>query len=240
MLIRILACFCFAVVLAMPAIAKDRVVAAHYPPLMVYNSPDRPGYAVEIMQEAARRAGREIEISFLPFERAILEVQTGRDTLMPALFKGKARDDLFHWIIDIQRAELRFATLGPAVNDLDAARALRSIVLEQGTTGDVLLSNLGFTNLTRLQDPHASAQMLASGRVDAWFLAQSNMERVWRTLGSANPLTFGDLIHSVPIAMVASPDLPPAISAAYRDAVEMMKADGTLDAIINSYEMNDS
>ncbi len=213
----------------------DRVVAAHYPPLMVADDPERPGYAVEIMREAARRAGRSFELTFLPFERAIFEVQNHPATLMPALFKGKPRDDLFHWVIDIQVAELRFATTGAPVNDLEAARQLQSIVLETGTTGDNLLAQNGFDNVTRLQDPMASARMLAAGRVDAWLLTQSNMERVWKALNAEPPLTFGAVVHVVPIALVASPTLPRDVSDAYRTAIQGMKEDGTLNAILVKY-----
>ena len=226
--------FCLGAPLA--AQPTDKVVAAHYPPLMVANDRERPGYALEILKEAARRAGRNINITFLPFERAIFEVQNDPATLMPSLFKGKARDDLFLWVIDISMAELRFAAVNASVNDLDAARALPTIVLENGTTGDTLLTKLGFDNVMRLHDPEASARMLQSGRATAWFLTQSNMQRVWSAIGAQPPLTFGDVVHEVPISIVASPTLPPETKAAYRDAVQSMYDDGTLVDIIARYE----
>ena len=223
-----------------PALAQpaDRVVAAHYPPLMVADNAERPGYAVEILREAAERAGRQVDITFLPFERAIFEVQNGAATLMPSLFKGKKRDDLFLWVIDINVAELRFASLGAPVDDLDSARALGSIVVETGTTGEALLTQFGFDNVTRLHDPTASARMLEARRVDAWFLTERNMQRVWSALDASPPLVFGNVVHSVPIALVASPTLPDDVAAAYRDAVRSMQEDGTLSEILERYGAN--
>ncbi|MEM8537892.1 MAG: hypothetical protein AAGF56_08530, partial [Pseudomonadota bacterium] len=76
--------FAAAVFAAAPCLghATDTVVAAHYPPLMIETDTERPGYAVEVLQEAARRAGRDIEITFLPYERAMFRVQNDPATLM--------------------------------------------------------------------------------------------------------------------------------------------------------------
>ncbi|WP_299690185.1 transporter substrate-binding domain-containing protein [uncultured Tateyamaria sp.] len=217
---------------------RDRVVAAHYPPLMVAGDTEYPGYAIEIMREAARRAGRSVDITFLPFERAIFELQNTPGTLMPALFRGKERDDLFLWVVDINVAELRFASTTGRIDDLDTARALKSIVVETGTTGEILLNRRAFENVIRMHDPAASARMLESGRVEAWFLTKSNMQRVWSALDASPALIFGDIIHSVPISMVASTDLPDDVTAAYRTAVQSMYDDGTLTGILERYEAN--
>ena len=233
--LAVVVCLPWSTALAQPA---DRVVAAHYPPLMVADNAERPGYAVEILREAAERAGRQVDITFLPFERAIFEVQNGAATLMPSLVKGKKRDDLFLWVIDINVAELRFASLGAPVDDLDSARALGSIVVETGTTGEALLTQFGIDNVTRLHDPTASARMLEARRVDAWFLTERNMQRVWSALDASPPLVFGNVVHSVPIALVASPTLPDDVAAAYRDAVRSMQEDGTLSEILERYGAN--
>ncbi len=222
-------------ILAQPSLASDTVVAAHYPPLMIETDRARPGVAIEILQEAARRADRDIEITFLPFERAIFTLRTDAEVLMPALFQGKKTDDLLHWVVEIDRAELRFASLGPAIDDVETARSLPLIALEHGTTGDSFLQRLGFDNIVRLNDPRSSARMLAAGRVSAWLLTESLMQKVWSDLGESRALTFGDVVHEVPIFLVASQDLSPETSEAYRLAVMSMKEDGTLDEILRKY-----
>ena len=216
--------------------ATDTVVAAHYPPLMIEGGGERPGFAVEVLREAARRAGREVEITFLPYQRALYRVQNDPATLMPALFRGKKREDGYHWVVAIQSAKLRFATLSGPVHDLDTARSLSTIVVEGGTTGDVLLTRLGFDNLVRVNSPDSSARMLEVGRADAWLLTRRLMRQVWERLEMAPTLVFGNIVHEVPIFMVASPSLPEDVSAVYRAAVTSMKSDGTLDAILARYE----
>ena len=213
----------------------DKVVAADYPPLMIKDSPTRPGYAVEVLQGAAERAGRSIDLSFLPFTRAMVEVRTGTDVLMPALFFGKEPNDEFLWLAEIQVARLSFATLEGSINDLNAARALPSIVVEQGTTADVFLTKAGFENLTRVSTPEASARMLQGGRAAAWFLEETLMQMEWRLLEFAEPLSLGKPIREVPIFLVASVPLPSDVVASYRTAIDQMRADGTLDVLWRKY-----
>lgn len=213
----------------------DKVVAANYPPLMIEGDAERPGYAVEVMLEAANRAGRQVDITFLPFERAMFALQNEGATLMPALFYGKKRNDLFQWLVEIQSAKLRFATVSGRVDDLETARALPTIAVESGTTADTFLTQLGFENLTRASTPESSAQMLAAGRVDAWFQNERAMQQMWQRLEIAEPLERGEIIHEVPIFLVASRALPADIATAYQDAVQSMQADGTLEAIWLQY-----
>ncbi len=213
----------------------DKVTAANYAPLMNEGNEDNPGYAIEVVREAARRAGREVEISFLPFERAMYAVQNDTVSLMAALFYGKKRNDDFQWVVEIQRARLRFATLSGTFADLEDARTASSIVVESGTTSDVLLTELGFENLVRVKAPDASARMLAAGRVDAWFQDGTVMDLVWRQVEISDDLLMGDVVHEVPVFLVASPALPVTVADAYRAAVESMRADGTLDALSDRY-----
>ncbi|WP_299042973.1 transporter substrate-binding domain-containing protein [uncultured Tateyamaria sp.] len=213
----------------------DKVVAAHYPPLMVDGDPDKPGYAVEVLREAANRAGRDIDLQFLPFERAIHAILSEADTLMPALFKGKKRDKDILWLAEVDRTALRFASVSDPVNTLDQARTLPLIVVERGTTSEFFLSELGFTNVQEPRSPQASASMLASKRAHAWLLTEELMRRTWRMMGRETDLIVGDMIHEIPVFMVASLRLPDDTRLAYQTAIADMRADGTLDRISEHY-----
>ena len=218
------------------ASAQDQAVAAHYPPLMIDGEPDRPGLAIEIFKEAGRRAGRDVELTFLPFARALFALKGDAPIFMPALFQDKANDDLFLWIEQIESARLSFITLGAAINTLEAARALPSITVERGTTADVFLTSRGFNNLRRVANPIVSARMLAAGRTDAWLLANRLAAETWFNLDLDGSLTFGATQHEVPIYLVASRALDPDVTAKYRAALAEMKRDGAMDAILGRYE----
>lgn len=213
----------------------DRVVAANYPPLMITGDPARPGYAIEVLRSAATRAGRDIDLSFLPFTRALTEVRQGPATLMPALFFGKEPSSEFLWLAEIQVARLSLATLSGSVNDLETARRLSAIVVEQDTTADVFLTGKGFDNLVRVSAPEASARMLQAGRADAWLLDQTLTRMVWRQLQFPEPLTFGEPLIEVPIFLVASTGLLEEVAQGYQQAIDAMRTDGTLDALWRKY-----
>lgn len=216
--------------------STDTVVAAHYPPLMIDGDDARPGLAIEALQEAARRADRQINIEFVPFERAQYELLTQTGTIMPALFQGKANDDDFLWVAELGQARLRFATLDGPVNTYDAARALGVIVVETGTTADATLTDLGFANVVRVHAPGASAQMLASGRADAWLLSDRLIAKTWADLSFSDPLVFGNIVREIPISLVANRDLPPEVTATYRAAYQEMQDDGTMDQLRERYD----
>ncbi|MEL6477794.1 MAG: transporter substrate-binding domain-containing protein [Pseudomonadota bacterium] len=213
----------------------DTVVAANYPPLMIEGSVERPGYAVDVLRIAAMRANRALEISFMPYERAMHAVRAGPAVLMPALFYGKRRNEGFQWIAQIQAARLRFARIGASVTDLDEARAFDNIVVERGTTADVFLTELGFKNLIHVATPKASALMLQHGRADAWLQDETIIRQTWAKEERPGPVVFGSLIHEVPIFLLGSPTLPPEVIQAYRNAIASMKADGTLVQLWTRY-----
>lgn len=218
------------------ALPVDRVVAAHYPPLMNEFDAESLGLAIEILQQAAQISGRQIKIQFLPFQRAVVETQARDDTLMPALFRNRKRETSFQWIGLIQTARMRFMTTQTMVSDLDVARHLSQIAVEGGTSTERFLTNVGFDNLFVTNDPSSSAQMLAAGRVDAWFLTQSLAEKIWRS-GKLKPkLIVGEVIHTVPIYLVSGRDFPREIAAQYNLAIKQMHINGDIARIIDRYE----
>ena len=155
--------------------------------------------------------------------------------MLPALFKGKKRDEEILWLAEIHRTTLQFSTLGASVDTLDAARSLDAIVVERGTTSENLLKGLGFDNVQGSSSPEASANMLASGRATAWLLTEDMMRTTWHKLGMSAPLSVGEDVHAIPVFLVASTDLPDEVGRAYRAAIADMASDGTLTRIWQRY-----
>lgn len=226
---------CLAGTRFLAAQGADRVVAAHYPPLMIEGATERPGYAIEVIKEAARRAGRDVDITFFPFERAIFEVVNGPAVMMPSLFQGKPYDGDIRWVAEIQRAELRFASLSQPIHSLDDARHLQAIVVERGTTSETLLTALGFENMQTTPSPVSSANMLAAERADAWLLTERMMRSTWARMQMEKPLQIGGIVHAVPVFIASSLSLPDDVATAYADAIREMRADGTLARLLAIY-----
>ena len=241
-MVKIVACLIVvstAVLVAAPRAKADidQVVAAYYPPLMVSAQGDAPGLANEIIQVAAKRAGRDINIEFMPFQRALHRLQNDPTVMMPALFRNPVREEKYEWIAQVHATQLQFMSLKRRIDTLEAARALGAIGVETGASTETFLLERQFKNLVHVGNPDATARMLQSGRVDAWFLTGPLARGVWQRLGFEEALIVGDLVFEQPVFMVCHVNFPPEIIAAYRDAIAQMQADGTIDAILAKYGM---
>jgi len=225
-----------AALIAPPAQAQtDYAVAAHYPPMMIADSPDRPGANVEILIEAARRQGRRVTVEFLPFARAIKTLQRGQNVLQPALFRKPERESLYTWVASTNVLTNTFNTLGPPIDTLDQARRLEWIGVETGAALDLVLTGEAFTNLSRVDRPQVNAQKLLAGHIDAWAVPSQIARAIWSELGYTAPLIVGATVSEEINYIVASPDTDPEIVMGYRAAIAEMRADGTLQAINEKY-----
>ena len=215
----------------------DQVVAAYYPPLMIGAGGDTAGLAIEILQGAAKRAGRKINIEFMPFQRALYRLENDPSVMMPALFRNPEREAKYQWVAQIHATQLQFITLEKRIDTLDAARALGAIGVETGASTEAFLAERGFSNLRHVGTPDATAQMLRSKRVDAWFLTEPLARGAWRRLGFEEDLVIGDVIFEQSIFVVSHVDFPSDVVAAYRAAIADMLADGTIAMILAKYEV---
>lgn len=221
---------------AQTAQAPDCIVAAYYPPFMNSDSDTNAGMSIDIIREAARRAGREVQIQFLPFPRLLMELQSPRDCIMPALFRNLTREGQYQWIATYDSADLRVLTMGAPVNTIEDARALPIIGVEAGASADQFLTSLGFENLYRVPGPASSAKMLYSGRVSAWVQTSTVAKGMWQELGLKQPVQMGAPIYSVPVYVAARLGFPDAVAQTYHDAIHEMIADGTVERIMASYK----
>lgn len=100
-------------------LAQDRAFAAHYPPLVIENSPDSPGMAIEIVTTAAKRLDRDLSVEFFPFKRLLYSVSEHSNAMVPALFRTKEREESYTWVAQIYEQNMQFMTIG-ADSTIDA------------------------------------------------------------------------------------------------------------------------
>ncbi|MGR3495993.1 substrate-binding periplasmic protein [Citreimonas sp.] len=220
--------------LAAPSLAAhlpDRVVAAYYPPLMMQD-PDRPGLSIEILQRAAALSGRSLDITFVPFARAVKTIMRREDHLLPAYFRSPARERSCAWVARTHTVHNVFNTLGPAIDTLDEARKLDRIGVETDTAMDVMLSRLGFDNLVRASTPLISTQQLRMGRIDAWALTRSAARWIWEDLGHPERLVQGIPVAIADVYVAASRTVSPALMEDYAGAIAVLQTAGAVDEIV--------
>ena len=213
----------------------DRILAAHIPPVMIEGEDSSPGYAIEVLQLASEVAGRKIDIEFLPIQRAIHELGNDKSSIFPSLFRTPAREDVYQWIAPLRTIDMHFITLGDTLGNLDTARKLGNIAVSAGGAPDAVLTDLGFENLVRVQNPDAAALMLTNRRVDAWFTSSS----VAGAFKSDNQdTTISPPIFKLSTFIAAHPDFPADAAQEYRDALNKLRANSALGEIAKKYNVD--
>ena len=222
-------------VLVAPAVGQERLIAAYYPPMMISADGERKGFSVDIVEEAARRLGRQTTLSFLPFKRAMKTVERSNDAIQVSLFRNPSREPLFRWLARTHSEEMVFLTTGAPVDTLEAGRALGTIGVERGSGLDSLLSGAGFTNLDRVDRPEINALKLEQGRIDAWALAKNTAVSTWSEMGFERRLTVGATLSAADVYVVAGRGFSEHLATEYARVIEEMQQDGTINALIQSY-----
>lgn len=235
-LLQGLLCLAAFPVFAQPQSSPDCVVAAHYPPFMILGDPRKEGISIDIIRAAAARAGRTIEIRFMPFQRALFTLKTDPGCIIPALFRNASRERDYRWIATYHAAELSFMTVSKQINTLEDGRKLNRVAVETYASADQFLTGLGFDNLVHIASPTSSAQMLQAGRIDAWVQSPRAAQHLWDQLELRTKLHVGAPMYSVPIYVTAGLGYPDELTFAYQNAITAMISDGTVEQILKQYD----
>jgi len=235
-MIRVVLGFSLIAILLKPVYAIDtEVYAAHYPPYQIEEG-SQPGFAIEIIKEAERRIGRTSDIRFGPWVRSLKTATMNDNVILPAIYRTPSREKQFKWIVEYMTSKTVFLTLNDPVDSLDQARRLDRIGVTHKSAMDNFLTAQGFTNLDRVDYQQTNISKLMAGRIDAWCLSENLARWAWREAGlPSKQLISGKAIKKTHAWIAAGPMFPDDLAAQYRDAVEKMKADGTIEKILNRY-----
>lgn len=220
---------------AVPAGAEElKLFTAHLPPFTMEGT-GRPGLAVEMMHEVARRAGLSLSVNYRSWVRAQADVHNGKGLAIIPLARTPERETQYTWVGEMFPIEVNFVDVAGKGYDLAAARSLNQIIVQEGTSFVSSLRSAGFTNVITRPDTLTNGRMLAGGRVDAWYVARLEALWVWKKAGLAGVPTLGPKIEDEKQWLALSPGADPALVERLRTALAAVIADGTRERIINSY-----
>lgn len=211
------------------------IYCVQYSPLMIQNSPDLPGFAVEIIQEAERRMGEKSSIRFYPFARMQKTLLHRKMAIFPCLFRTPQREKSFLWIARVFRVENAFQSIGKPINTLEEAKKLKKVGVVAKTALHGFLQAKGLTNLDVVSRPELNAQKLAAGRIDAWFLTTFLARKIWKQEVSDIELLSGKPIFSPDVYIAANINFPPDLAAMYQKTIDEMHEDGAIQKIVSRY-----
>jgi ABC-type amino acid transport substrate-binding protein len=213
-----------------------KVVAAEFPPLTTNAGGQPGGVVLEVVREAGRRAGVALEFSFLPWERAQLEVQARTDVLIIPFTRTPSREAQYQWVAPVLEFHTVLVTLANPPSSIEEARML-VVGYVRGTSFMDEAKQAGLPYVEESNDDLTNARKLKLGRIGAWITTDLMARGVYREAGfDPAELKYGPDLGPVKISYVAaSRDFPKEIANRIANAINQMRADGSYQAIVKRY-----
>lgn len=214
-----------------------KVLTGNIEPYAIEKGP-RPGFAVEIVREMARRAGLDVEVVFEPWQRALLEASLGHNVAIVPVVRIAEREPLYSWILPIMPGEPFYLQAVRPEVDISSFEAVKDTVVGgmANAPAESILRRAGLRYLDLSTDNIINARKLLAGRFNVWLAREEEAKLAMAQLGE-NParLRRGPAIDAPPSYLAASRDFSPAVAQQLVNAFESMRADGSYERIVNSY-----
>ncbi len=226
-------------VASLPALSTEAtVVTSSLPPFTFPESPERPGFYVEVAKAAFEKAGLPFAIEFQPWARAQANTLSTPGLFILGLAHTPERDRNYKFAAEIISHNICFISLKPhaAINAFDQARNLKGITVRAGTVFEALLRNSGLANIDLSQTDEQNARKLSKGHVQAWLTYDLAATFTWRAI-DADPgdLVIGATLQRESVFLATAKETPDETIKSVHDAVQALHADGTYDRIYEKY-----
>lgn len=207
---------------------------AAFPPYeMTTDAGDFEGIDIETAQAIADKLGLELQIDDMDFDAALLSVQQGKADIVMA---GVTVTDERKAVMDFSDS---YATgiqsiIVPEGSDIASPDDLagKKIGTQRGTTGYIYCSNdFGDENVVAYDDGLTAVQALNNGQVDAVVIDNAPAKEFIAANPGLKILDTSYAEEDYAIGMAKNSPLEDAVNS----VLEELKADGTLQAIVDKY-----
>ena len=206
---------------------------AAFPPYeMTTDSGEFEGIDIETVQAIADKLGLELQIDDMDFDAALLAVQQGKSDMVMAAVTDERQnvmDFTDSYATGIQSIIVKEDSDIASVDDL----AGKKIGTQRGTTGYLYCSDdFGDENVVAYDDGLTAVQMLNNGQVDCVVIDNAPAKEFIAANPGLKLLDTAYVEESYAIGIgKGNTELKDAINT----ALEELKADGTLQAIVDKY-----
>ena len=207
---------------------------ATFPPYeMTTDSGELEGIDVDTAKAIAEKLGLELQIDDMDFDAALLSVQQGKADIVMA---GVTVTDERKAVMDFSDSYATGIQSIIVPNDSDIASpddlAGKKIGTQRGTTGYIYCSDdFGDENVVAYDDGLTAVQALNNGQVDAVVIDNAPAQEFVAANPGLKVLDTSYAEEDYAIGMAKGSALEDAVNK----ALEELKADGTLQAIVDKY-----
>jgi polar amino acid transport system substrate-binding protein len=220
------------------------VLEADYPPFTYQDEAGRPaGFAMDLLAAMAKRDGQiSLDITYLPFPRALATASEAPGRLITCLSRTEERSAQFAWIgpIYTSRISLYRRADRPELQ-IDALDQLgtRTIGVAAGYSiiNDLLADGVPRNQIDEINPESRNVAKLFAGRIDYfaandWVIAH-HLTGEGRTLGDVTAVLPLDQTTDTFIGIQRQTD--PGLIARLQAALEALRADGSYAALTGRY-----
>jgi polar amino acid transport system substrate-binding protein len=200
------------------------------------------GMAVEVLQRMWEKMGEPKKvITVMPWSRGYEAAQNRPGTVLFATARLPAREKLFKWVGPITMTRLILLTTRASTVTLHSDEDIKKYRI--GVLGndysEILMRGMGVPDerLDVSPDYKSSVLKLVAGRIDMMVKGEKSLPEFLKSLNQ-NPDNFKVIrrIAGAQVCYAFHKDTPDSIIMQYQEALNALKADGTLNRIIKRHQ----
>jgi ABC-type amino acid transport substrate-binding protein len=218
---------------------KWHVVTSHLPPLVLENSPERPGALYELVLELAKRLQLAPAMEFVPWRRALYLATTMPATAIFPLTRLPEREAQFRWLAPLYEENFIFLVRRGVEFDLEHPQRMLSsrITFLRGAAQAALLRELGYSRFVEASSIDEVHRFLLGGMADAAFGERAIVRSSLRSRGAEDDFNVSAPVRSTTAWLAGSLNFSAAEVQRFQHAKAAMTADGTTQRILRKYEL---
>jgi polar amino acid transport system substrate-binding protein len=197
------------------------------------------GMTYDILQEAMKYGAPKFTYKFgLPWNRAQQMIKDAGDkpiAIVPFTRTAK-REPNFKWIAELIAYNARLSVYKRPAVTIEEAKKLKVGMLRESSNIS-LLQSFGITQFDYSQDALTNAKKLAAGRFQILGETKYVDTYAWKKAGmDPKDLKFTEIGEKRYIYIAANLNFPPKLSKQISDAIDKMRSNGRLKAILESWQ----
>ena len=193
------------------------------------------GSASDVVNEMLKRSGLKARIVLHPWQRAYKMALDNEDVCVYSTVRTEARENLFKWVGPVATDNwVVFAKAGSnvSITELDDLKRLK-VGAYQGDAKAAFLRSRGIAADEAIRE-ELNAKKLDAGRLDVWVAGSMTGPWMAKTFGVKIKPIFA--IQQVQMYLACNLAVPDGEIVRMNDAVKSIKADGSFDRFVQSYQ----
>lgn len=212
--------------------------SADFPPFSFIENDQIVGFDIDLINEIGRRLQQEIEIKNMPFGTLLPTLQLGQIQVIAAGLSATVERAKHVLFTTPYLDNNPFVIVSLAANPVKDISDLynQEVIVNEGYTADIYLSNIDKFNLKRLKTPAEAFLALKSGRAKAFVTAQDTVAPFFAQY-DANDFNLVEIPNTSENTSLAFAPQYPQLRQKIQAVLDEMQNDGTLSEIKQRWKL---